>query len=155
MRRKDREMDRNFALAVADKCEYATLGMTTPDGAPYCIPVTIVRIDDSIYFHTAKEGLKIDSLRKHPAVCLSCVGDTKRATDRFTTEFESAVINGTAVEVTDDDEKISALRGICQRHTPSNMLPRTGVWKINIESITGKRKKFDKDGNEMKYGRME
>ena len=165
MRRKDREMDRNFALAVTDKCEYATLGMTTPDGAPYCIPVTIVRIDDSIYFHTAKEGLKIDSLRKHPAVCLSCVGDTKRATDRFTTEFESAVINGTAVEVTDDEEKITALRGICQRHTPSNMpdldnaiersLPRTGVWKINIESITGKRKKFVKDGNEMKYGRME
>ena len=65
----------------------------------------------------------------------------------------------------DDEEKITALRGICQRHTPSNMpdfdnaiersLPRTGVWKISIESITGKRKKFDKDGNEMKYGRME
>ena len=27
MRRKDREMDRNFALAVADKCEYANIAM--------------------------------------------------------------------------------------------------------------------------------
>ena len=34
-------------------------------------------------------------------------------------------------------------------------LSRTGVWKIEISSITGKRKKYDKDGVEMKYGRME
>ena len=75
------------------------------------------------------------------------------------------MINGTAGEVTDDDEKITALRGICQRHTPSNMpdfdnaiersLSRTGVWKVHIDSITGKRKKYDSNGNEMKYGRME
>ena len=34
-------------------------------------------------------------------------------------------------------------------------LDRTGVWKIKISSITGKRKKYDSDGNEMKFGRME
>ena len=96
---------------------------------------------------------------------MSCVGDTLRATDKFTTEFESAVIRGNACEVTDDDEKIHALRLICQRHTPANMeqfdaaieksLARTGVWKIDIAEITGKRKKYDSSGKEMKFGRME
>ena len=28
------------------------------------------------------------------------------------------------------------------------------MWKISIDEITGKRKKYDKDGVEMKYGRM-
>lgn len=165
MRRKDREMNREFAEAVVDQCEYATLAMVAPDGDPYCLPITIARDENAIYFHSAKEGQKIDALKNNPAVCVSCVGDTCRATDKFTTEFESAILYGNAVEVTDDTEKIHALRLICQRHTPANMaqfdkaieksLSRTGVWKIEIAQITGKRKKYDKNGEEMKFGRME
>lgn len=165
MRRKDREMDRDFALYVVDKCEYAVIAMTDGDNTPYCLPVTIVRENDSIYFHTAKEGRKVEFLMKNPSVCMTCVGDTYRTPDRFTTEFESAVIYGMASEVAEDDEKIHALKLLCQRHTPTNMhmfdasiersLPRTGVWKVEISQITGKRKKYDKEGVEMKYGRME
>lgn len=165
MRRKDREMDRDFALGVVDKCEYAVMSMTDTEGEPYCLPLTIARDGDFIYFHSAKDGKKISALVKNPSVCMSCVGDTKRATDKFTTEFESAIVRGRASEVTDDEEKIHALRLICERHTPANMhefdaaisksLSRTAVWKIEISDITGKRKKYDKDGKEMKYGRME
>lgn len=54
MRRKDREMNRDFALYVADKCEYATMAMTDEKGLPYCVPVTIVRKGEYIYFHSAK-----------------------------------------------------------------------------------------------------
>ena len=165
MRREDREMDKNFAFYVTDKCEYAVIAMTDDDKKPYCLPVTIVRDNDIIYFHSAKEGRKVEVLQKNPYVCMTCVGDTYRPPDKFTTEFESAVLYGTAAEVTDDNEKIHALELLCRRHTPANMhmfdaaversLSRTGVWKIEISSITGKRKKYDKDGVEMKYGRME
>lgn len=165
MRRKDREMDSAFALNIVDKCEWATLALTCTDGRPYCLPISIVRIDDFIYFHTAKSGQKIDCLNTAADVCLSCVGDTHRLANEFTTEYESAIIFGKASEVTDDKEKIAALKALCQRHTPTNMhnfdrevnisLPRTGVWKIRIHEITGKRKKYDKNGEEMKFGRME
>lgn len=165
MRRIDREMDRDFALMVVDKCEYATLAMIDTDGRPYCLPISIARDEDIIYFHSAKEGRKIDALRNDPNVCMSCVGDTLRAKDKFTTEFESAILRGKASEVTEDEEKIHGLKLICERHTPTNMhefdtaieksLFRTGVWKIEIADITGKRKKYDKEGKEMKFGRME
>lgn len=165
MRRIDREMDRDFALMVVDKCEYATLAMIDTDGTPYCLPISIARDEDIIYFHSAKEGRKIDALRNDPNVCMSCVGDTLRAKDKFTTEFESAILRGKASEVTEDEEKIHGLKLICERHTPTNMhefdtaieksLFRTGVWKIEIADIIGKRKKYDKEGKEMKFGRME
>ena len=165
MRRSDREMDRDFAMAVADKCEYATIAMIDTDGSPYCLPISIARDGDNIYFHSAKEGHKISALKNAPDICMSCVGDTCRAEDKFTTEFESAIIRGNTEEVLDDAEKIHALKLICQRHTPSNMhnfeqaieksLSRTGVWKIRIREISGKRKKYDKNGIEMKFGRME
>lgn len=164
MRRKDREMSKDFALEVADKCEYAVLSMTDAHNAPYCVPISIVRVRQTVYFHCAKEGEKIDCLRANPQVCLACVGDTHRMPNIFTTEFESAILRGTASEVTDAQEKITALKHLCERHTPTNManfdsevassLDRTAVWKIEIESITGKRKKYDENGKEMKFGRM-
>ncbi len=165
MRRKDREMPEDFAYQVADKCEYAVLSMVDTKGSPYSVPVTIARDNSNIYFHSAKDGYKTECLRNNNNVCMVCVGDTLRSEDKFTTEFESALIRGTAAEVAEDEEKIHALNLICTRHTPANMhnfdkaieksLSRTAVWKIQITEITGKRKKYDKNGNEMKFGRME
>ena len=104
-------------------------------------------------------------MRKHPKVCVACVGDTRLVPEQFTTEYESAVIRGIAYEVSDETEKRKALRLICERYAPSNMggfekavsesLSRTAIWKIEITEITGKRKKYDSQGKEMKYGRME
>lgn len=148
MRRKDRQMSREFALDVTDRCEYAIISMTDSDKAPYCIPLSIVRDGDFIYFHCAAQGRKVDILRKNPAVCICCVGDTVRQEDKFTTKYQSAVIFGRAKEVVSDEEKIHALRLLCQRHAPSNMknfdvtieksLKITCVWKVKIEEISGK-----------------
>ena len=165
LRRKDREMPEAFALSVADTCEYAVLSVTDADGNPYCVPVSIVREGMTLYFHSAKEGFKAEAMRKHPKVCVACVGDTRLVPEQFTTEYESAVIRGIAYEVSDETEKRKALRLICERYAPSNMggfekavsesLSRTAIWKIEITEITGKRKKYDSQGKEMKYGRME
>lgn len=150
MRRKDRERTKEFALDVTDKCEWAVLSMVDLEGLPYAVPVSIVRDRENIYFHTAKAGTKIDILNQNPDVCLVCVGDTKPLTDQFTTLYQSAIIKGRASEVTEDTEKIQALRFLCERHTPANMddfdnairksLKATGVWRIHIEDITGKGK---------------
>lgn len=151
MRRKDREMPGDFAWEVADKCEWAVLSMTDQEGGPYCVPVTIAREGNRVYFHSAKEGRKTDCMRGDPRVSMACVGDTQRARDEFTTRFESAVLFGRAREVEDREEKVHALRLICQRHTPENMgnfdgaieksLGVTAVWRVDVEEITGKCKK--------------
>lgn len=165
MRRKDREMPEHFALSIVDKCEYGVMATVNEDGSPYCVPLSVVRDGNSVYFHCANEGQKIANIAKNPQVCISCVGDTHIPQGEFTTEYESAIIFGTAKEVKPDDEKIHALRLLCLRYTPGNMeafnnaieksLSRTAVWKVEIEHITGKRKKYGKDGKELKFGRME
>ena len=154
MRRKDRELSRDLALSVADKCAYSTVATINEDGSPYCIPLSLARKGEWLYFHTAKEGHKIDNLRRSNKVCVSCAGEIKVVPGDFSIEFESAVINGIASEVTDEEEKISALRLISIRYTPDNMaafdkevkqsLDKTGVWKIHIDDISGKAKKLNK-----------
>ena len=151
MRRKDREESRDFALKVADKCAYSVMATVNPDGSPYCVPLSMARDGEWLYFHCAKEGRKIDNLQNSSRVCVSCVGDVKPISDDFSTEYESAVINGTASEVTGREEKIRGLRLISERYTPGNMaafdeaiersLEITGVWKIHIDEISGKARK--------------
>ncbi|ADL07114.1 pyridoxamine 5'-phosphate oxidase family protein [Thermosediminibacter oceani] len=186
MRRKDREMNREFGLKVIDKSIYGVLSMVD-EGEPYGIPLSIVRDGNTLYFHSAKDGRKVKILEKNPKVSVVFVGETKIpeiysneeldeiAKDEskanaliskvFTTEFESAVVVGKVKLVEDEDEKIKALKLICEKYTPTKMayfpiaikagLNRTNVDSIEIEEITAKRKKFDANGEELKWGRTE
>ena len=151
MRRKERREDENFAFEVLDKADFAVLSMIDEDGLPYCLPISVVRIGEKLYFHSAENGRKAEAMSKEPNVCITAAVDVVSAEDKFTTYFKSAVVRGKAVRVTDDEEKITALKAICERFTPSNMpdfpnaikmsLPRTAVWRIDIENATGKQKK--------------
>ena len=148
MRRKDREKPKEFALEVTDKCGYSVMATVNPDGSPYCIPLSMAREGEWLYFHSATKGHKIDNLKKRNQVCISCVGEQKAIPGEFALEYKSAVIFGTASEITDSEEKIHALKVISERYTPGNManfdaeikraLDVTSVWKIHIDEISGK-----------------
>ena len=148
MRRKDRERPRESALAVVDTCAYSVMATVNPDGTPYCVSLSLAREGEWLYFHTAHEGHKIDNLRYRNRVCVSCVEGVKVIPGEFSINYESAIINGTAQEVTDSIEKTHALELISKRYTPANMggfgeaiqksLDGTGIWKIHIDEISGK-----------------
>lgn len=81
----------------------------------------------------------------------------------FTTEFESAIVYGKVCQVTDAEEIKLALRTIAQKYTPDKMkyieqaisagISHVRIYSVTIDHITGKRKKYDENGEEMKYGR--
>ena len=171
MRKKSREMYADWALEVMDKAPYITVGMTDGDGMPYSVPLSLARTDEkTFYFHCATEGKKLDILREKPRVCLTAVSKCKPTVGpkdgSFTLEFKSAIAFGKAEIVADDNEKREALRAICQRFLPNHMdafdaavarsMSRTAVVRITLtEPPVGKRKQYDANGDEMKYGRME
>lgn len=171
MRKVSREMDSQWALEVMRKAPYITVSFTRADGTAYGVPLSLACTDDRIwYFHCAPEGEKLDALAAHPQVCLSavtkCAPTVGPKDGSFTLQYRSAIAFGKAELVTDDEEKIQALRVISERFLPQHMdafddaiarsLHRTAVVRITLdEPPTGKRKQYDRNGEEMKYGRME
>lgn len=151
MRRKDREIPREDALRAADKCPYAVLCLIGPDGGPYGVPVNLARDGEIVYFHSAMKGTKTDCMRRDSRVCLTCVGDMRIAGEEYTTKYESAILKGRASEVTDKEEKVRALRTLCEKYAPEHMdkfqetveksLGGTAVWRVDISEVTGKRNK--------------
>ena len=171
MRKASREMDSQWALEVMRKAPYITVSFTRADGSAYGVPLSLACISEGVwYFHCAPEGDKLDAIAVHPEVCLSAVTKCQPTVGpkdgTFTLQYRSAIAFGKAERVTDTEEKIEALRVISQRFLPKHMdafdeavqrsLHRTEVVRITLLSLpTGKRKQYDKNGDEMKYGRME
>lgn len=165
MRRKDREMGRDFALMVLDKAEWVTLAMIGTDGLPYCIPINMARDGEWLYLHSAPAGEKVECLRANPKVCVSAVGDTCVIPEKYTTEFESAVVYGTAEEITEPEEKKEALHIFCAKYCGEHMarfeqvvagsFARTALFRIRMDRVAAKRKKYGADGKELKFGAVE
>lgn len=187
MRRKDREMDEAFAKQVIDKAKFGVLSVCdNRSNTPYSLPLSLVRNEGTLYFHSAKEGTKVELISRIEKARIVFVGEVqvpdlysnteldemvkdKEKTIQlisrvFTTEFESAIVEGKVSEVIDWDEKVLALKLICEKYTPDKMAyfdyaveageKYTKVYRIEIESLTAKRKKYDQNGDEMKWGRL-
>ncbi len=164
-------MDSQWALELMHKAPYITVSFTDAEGKAYGLPLSLAS-DDGVnwYFHCAMEGKKLDAIKAHPEVCLSavtrCVPTVGPLDGDFTIQYKSAVAFGKAEIVTEDEEKVHGLRLISQRFLPQHMdafdqsiarsLSRTAVVRITLSELpVGKRKQYDKEGKEMKYGRME
>ena len=153
MRRSDRQQSRQFALDLIDRCTHGVAAISTGEDTPYCLPLSFVRVGEELYFHCAHEGRKVDLLRKNPRVCVTFVGGDEPAfvpPAMYTSYFQSAMVTGTAREVTDPDEKRQALRALCEKLTPGDMaafdlamdksLAATALWCIPMEEVTAKAK---------------
>lgn len=155
MRKASRRKDEQWAYEVFDKAPYVTVSMSRPDGIPYGLPLSLVRKDSVFYFHCAAEGEKIDCLKANPIVSLSAVSKCsprfEEDKENFTEYYHSAIAIGTATFVEDRNEKIEALRLLCERFLPKYMahfdsaidrsLDRTTIIKITLtEPPVGKAK---------------
>lgn len=152
IRRKDRALPGADALALLERGEYGVLSTVDGDGAPYATPLSYVMIDGSILFHCAQVGHKIDNLSRDARVCFCVVGAVQAVYEGgFTTNYQSALAFGTARKVTDAMEKRAALMALAKKYLPEHMakapgdiegsLEATAVYRIEIESITGKARR--------------
>ena len=110
MRRSDREItDLGEILSIINDCKVIHLAMVD-DGVPYLLPLNFGYACESgafsFFCHSAREGRKLDILRKNPTVAfeMDCCG------------YYFASVTGVGhVEFLDGEEKLAALTAL-MRH---------------------------------------
>jgi uncharacterized protein len=150
MRRDDRAIPDDEAQHILQAGEYGVLSTVSADGQPYGVPVSYAYTGEAIYFHCAVEGHKLDNLRDNNRVSFCVVGQTQVLPDKFATNYESVIVFGTAHEVV-DEEKHAGLVEILKKYSPDFLEkgeryingdgPKARVYKIVIESMTGKARR--------------
>lgn len=143
MRRKDREMSGDFGLQVLDRAVYGVLSLSDPEGEPakvYSIPLSIVRMGNTVYFHSAAQGRKVGLVSGRTPCVLVAVGRVevpelyaeealaRMASDPvsarmlarrvFTTQYESALVRGWVQEVSDGKIREEVLAALCRKYCP-------------------------------------
>lgn len=152
IRRKDRRMNDQDSLALLNKGEYGVLATTDDQGQPYPVPLSYILKDGRIFFHSARDGRKINNIKANPQAAFVVVGPTEPVWDHgCSTYYESVMVFGRIREVTDDGEKYTALYGLSEKYLPGDldkadeyiksMLSRTAVYALEVEAMTGKGKR--------------
>jgi len=150
LRRKDRAIMEEEAIALLNKVEYGVLSTVTEIGEPYGVPLNFCVIDHCIYFHCAVEGQIIDNIKQNKSVSFCAVGNTKILPDKFGTKYESVIVSGEVEEVFDMDKQL-ALEGLLHKYSPEfinkgikyieGLKEKIRVFKIIINKLTGKARK--------------
>ena len=122
MRRTDKEItDRAIMQQIIAQCQICRLGLAH-ENVPYVLPVSFGYDDGALYFHTAREGRKIEFLTANPTVCIEFEHDVRLVPHdtspcKWTFSFQSVIGYGRVQELTDAADKAAGLNQIMRHYS--------------------------------------
>lgn len=153
MRRTDREIkDKSIIVQVMKSCHCCRLGLID-DGRVYIVPLNFGEIIDeqniTLYFHCAKEGRKIELIRKNSNIGFEMDVNYKlkeaEVACNYSAFYQSIIGEGIIEIVEDYDEKIKGLNAIMSHVTGKvgyyndTMIKTVCVLKLTVTKLSGKQ----------------
>lgn len=150
IRRVKNEIPLEEAKDLLRKNKRGALAVQGDHGYPYCIPINFYydEADNRIYFHSAKKGHKIDSIKANDKVCFTSWDDGYREKGDWAYHVASCVVFGRARLVTDLDLAKDRIRRFALKYYPTaeevdqeidKSFMAVQMVAIDIEHISGKR----------------
>ena len=148
MRRKDREItDIALIEEIIRNSLVCRLGMSRND-QPYVVPLCFAYSDNTLYFHSAGEGLKLEILQQNPNVCVEFDIDQEVVPGdkpcKWGMKYRSVIGFGKASLVENLEEKKRGLDAIMKHYSGRSFeylepaIESTCIVKVEVESMTGK-----------------
>lgn len=150
VRRKDKAIEEKAKISeIIRSCQVCRLALCRDD-KPYIVPVSFGYDDDSIYFHSARAGKKIDILAVNPHVCFEFESEVsiipnETAPCNWSFSFQSVIGFGQVKEMSTAEDKRTGLAHIMRQYSDKQWnfdnisLEGLKVYKIVIDSMTGKQ----------------
>ena len=149
MRRKDKELnERTLIDSVISRSQVCRMGLCD-EGLPYIVPMCFGYEGNALYLHSAREGRKIDILKRNNAVCFEFDIDCEvKKSDKpcsFSMKYRSVMGYGEASFVDDREEKRKAFQIIMKQYDgnhfsfPDETLEKIVIIAIEITEISGKK----------------
>ena len=149
MRRADKEITSKAAIeGIISRSLVCRLALAD-ENRPYIVPLCFGYKDNSLYFHSAVQGKKIDIIKKNNRVCFEFDIDYEVIKADKACEcgmqYKSVVGFGQASFLEDSESKRQALDIIMKQYSgesssyPEAKLKHTVIIRVDIEHMTGKQ----------------
>lgn len=152
MRRKNQDIPQEECLEILKRSTAGVLAVLGDGEYPYAVPLSFVFCDGKLYFHCAREGHKLDALKRSPKASFCVIDQDRIVPEEYTTYYRSVIAFGQAEVVTDFQEQHDALLALAEKYcvsdTPAHREEKstgtegyTAVIRLTIEHLTGKEGK--------------
>lgn len=149
MRRRDKELrDPEEIEDVLRRAQVIRIAICD-NGKPYCIPMSFGYCNGFIYLHSAKEGRKLDLLRRNNLVCFEAEVDVEPVEAekpcKWTMRYKCVIGIAEAHFVTEKEERRRALSCIFEHYSGRSYefadeeLENVEVIRLEIMEISGKK----------------
>lgn len=147
MRRKQNQMKHEETMELLNNTKEGVLGTISKNGYPYTVVVNHVLYNGKLYFHSAKEGHKIDNIINNNKVSFTVYDNETIIEEKFTTKYQSVTLFGTAKIIPGNKE---ILMELIKKFSPNFLqsgkeyvhksFDTTVLIEIDIDHITGKER---------------
>lgn len=116
---------------------------------PYIVPLNFVVINKEIYFHSAKDGRKVNLFKNGEKVSVLVdkmidIKESKKGCS-FSCYYQSVMVEGLIYKILDKEKKVRALNALVEKYASENFSKvtiedseRVFVYCIKVKDIIGK-----------------
>jgi nitroimidazol reductase NimA-like FMN-containing flavoprotein (pyridoxamine 5'-phosphate oxidase superfamily) len=143
--------DPKKAERIIKKCKFCFVGMIDLKGRPYVLPFNFGYKDETIWFHSGRQGRKSVIFKQNPEVCITFSTDeslksvNKEVACSYSMRFRSVLAYGKVEFVDDYNKKTEALNIIMKQYTGKDdfsynkpAVDDVMVFKVKVEHFSGK-----------------
>jgi len=135
---------------IINKCQVCYVSMVDENNHPYVLPFNFGYSDGIIYLHSSQKGLKIDILKKNPAVCIAFSTDhqlryqSEQVACSYSMKYRSVLAFGKVEFITDMEQKIQFLNNVMTHYTDRDFtynepaLREVCTYLVKVEKFTAK-----------------
>ncbi len=149
MRKIEKEITNQALLeSIMQRARVCHLGLCA-DNIPYVVPLNFGYQDGKLFFHTGREGLKMDLLRRNPRVCFEMTVDVEvlpgETPCKWNMKYYSVIGFGTARVEEAATAKRAALDLIMDHYGgdredyPAALLEKVIIIEVAIDLLTGRQ----------------
>ena len=120
MRRTKQQLTQEETMVILREGTSGVLSLTGDEGYPYGVPLSYVYDGDKLYFHCAKEGHKIDAIRKNPKASFCVIAQDEIVPEKYTTCYRSVIAFGSVRILENEGEKRRAIEELALKYAPED-----------------------------------
>ena len=150
LRRKKNVISEEAAKELLLNEKRGILAVNGDDGYPYALPVNYFYDMENgrIYFHGAKAGHKVDSLKKSDKVCFTVYGNSRYKEGEWAPYTQSTVVFGRCHLIQDAAMTEEKVRTLAEKYYPdkseideeiAQSIRAVQLYEITIEHLSGKQ----------------
>ena len=149
MRRNKQELSREECIEILMQEPRGVLSVLGEGGYPYGMPINQYYCPENgrLYFHTAREGHRLDAIRAYDKVSLCVYDQGYRKEGEWSLNIRSVIVFGRIRVVEDQTHALEMIRGLARKftddeayiqHELTSAAPRVLCLELIPDHITGK-----------------